>query len=690
MALVRDLQTNFSSGQLDAHMLGRSDTTMYKNGASNLVNSSPLIEGGIERRGGFAFIADLTAAVGAAARQEIFKFNDDQEYLFFFENTKVTIYLPNGTLAQTITSCDWTTAMLASMRISAEGDTMIVTHEDMWMQRIFRTGASTFTVTDYAFEENLEGNELRQPYYRFAAGSIYLTPSAGTGSITLTASSAFFTSAYVGLIMRLVYEVEEDIADELEELFYEVEITAYASSTSVTATVRRDLPSWGDIKGTGGTFAEEHRRRYEGAPWWAGAPADADFIPTDIWDEPVFSSVRGYARSVGFHGSRLFFGGSKSLPGQMFGSKINAFFNFEPGEGLDDEGISAPLESGIGHKIRHIVSLDHLQIMTDAGCFYQPQSDAKPVTPANWNPRKQTPHSCGNITPRIMDDATIFVQDNSETIREFRFSDVNAKYSADALSVISDNLLDNVIDMDVMHTNNGGSPEEFAFFVNGDGTMVQFHASRTQEIAAWLPWNTDGSVLQVSSFGDDLYMLVSRSINNSTVRFLEKLDRDITVDCAKTGSSAPATVFTGFSHLAGESVHVVDASGLQHYGIVTVSGGGTVTIEEEAEDIVVGLNYARTITDLPVDLMLPDGTSIGKKKRVVRVLLRVHESVDVVIDGQRVYLRNVNDDLSETPTAKTGQYQFRMLGWNLDGTVTIEQELPLKLTILSMLKWVLT
>jgi len=691
MPIVRTLKTNFASGQLDALMAGRSDTSYYQNGSETLLNNAPLIEGGAERRGGFRFLNDLTSAITNDHKLEIFQFNDDQRYLFFFENTKVTIYNSDGSLAQTITSTLWTSAMLPGLDITQEADTMFVFHEDMAPQVIKRTGVATFTVSTFAFETNLEGNELRQPYHRFAADSIYLTPSAGTGSITLTSSATFFTAAMVGYVFRLVYDVEDDVNDEIEELFYEIEITAYASGTSVTGTLRRDLPTWANLVGTAGTYAEDHRRRYEDMPWWTTTPAAGAFIPTDRWQEPVFSTTRGWPRSGTFHSQRLCFGGSASLPSWIWTSKIGAFYNFEPGKGLDNDALSGPCDSGVGHKIKHLVSMDRLIAFTDRGAFYQPQGDTKPLTPENFGMVKTTPYGISDAEPQIFDDAVIYVQDGDEVVREFRWNDADDKYLSPAISVVANSLLNSIADMCAVYSNDDGRPEQFVYFVNGDGSITAFHGSRAQEIAAWFPWETNGLVKSVAGFGDDLFILVQRTINSVTKRYLEKFDRTLTLDAAETGATITASVtHAGFAHLASQEVAVNSGKSDFYHGIFTVSAGGVITLEEPDTTITAGLNYTRTIKDLPVDVVLPDGPSFGLMKRTVEVIVQCNDSLEVAFEGQNVALYNVTDDLSVDPSAKTGYYRFKKLGWNRHGQVTLEQATPLKMTILSLVKTVST
>ena len=300
-------------------MMSRADVGVYNNSGENLLNNSPLVQGGARRRPGSDYVATLTGHT----RLEKLRFNDTQLYIFAFSNTELKIFNSAGSLLQTLTSQPWSATTMWEMRLTSAGDTTIITHEDFAMQKLLRTGATTFTIAAYAFESHSSGYPRYQPFYKFADDSTTLTPSATSGSgVTLTASAASFVSAHVGSIIR--YKGKE------------CDVTAFTDTTHVTVTVRETL---------------------------SGTSADTD------WDENVFSAAKGYAKSCAFHPRRLWFGGSRDLPSHLFSSQSNAFFNFNVGTGLDAESIQAPLGSDSVSEILHLHSGRHLTVFTDSGVY---------------------------------------------------------------------------------------------------------------------------------------------------------------------------------------------------------------------------------------------------------------------------------------------------------------------------------
>ncbi len=638
---ARTYQTNFSAGQMDPRMLGREDVGIFSNSATTLTNSSPLVQGGVRRRPGTKYLATETGHT----RLERFRFNSTQLYIFAFSNTELKIFNAAGSLLQTLTSQPWTATTMWEMRMTTSGDTTIIVHEDFMMKKLLRTGASTFTISDFVFEAHSSGYPRYHPFYKFADDAITLNPSGTTGSITLTTSADYWTSAHVGSIVR--YKGKE------------LDVTGYTSATVVDATVRETLPA---------------------------STADAE------WDENVFSAANGYARSTTFHPRRLWFGGSRDLPNFMWGSKSNAFFNFDVGTGLDDESVQGGLGQDEVNNIMHLHSGRHLQIFTDSAVLYLRESDSQPITPAAYDPRFSVPYGTSNVTPVRFDGATIFVQDTGKVVRELLWNDLQDSYVGEPISLVSNDMINDVQQMTVFYGNTTG-PEQWALIINADGTCAIYHSVRSEKIAAWYPWTTTGNFESVTELNGIVYTSVKRTIPSSTVvYYLEEFDFDKTVDCSATLSSVSGTTWGGLAHLvsggSGYSASVVD--GNLYHGLFTINSSGQVTLDETATAPIGGLDFTRTIKDMPVVISGPSGSNAGVMKRVGQVVLRVFESVNFSVSGQEFLIRQVDDDLEADPTPVDGQHIFYLSGWTRTGQVTITQTAPLPFTLLSIWKEVLS
>ena len=200
-----------------------------------------------------------------------------------------------------------------------------------------------------------------------------------------------------------------------------------------------------------------------------------------------------------------------------------------------------------------------MQVFTDQAEFYCPESENAPLVPADFNIRRQSSYGCANVRPLPFDRATLFVQSTGKVVREYKWEEIEGGYTPNAVSLIASNLLDSsgIVDTAVVYGLKN-RPEQYAFFLNNDGTIAVYHAARNEQISSWCKWETNGKIIHICGMEGILYAVVERTIDGSTVTTLERFSEDVTLDCAITATSGTATdTFTGFTHLANESVSVV-------------------------------------------------------------------------------------------------------------------------------------
>ena len=579
MARQRVHQASFLSGELDPKILSRVDLAAYGQGLKKARNVIPLNQGGIERRGGTLYRADL----GQASRLETFIFNQSQEYIFAFQNTQLKIYSTNGTLLQTITGCAWTTSNLSELNYTQQGDTMIVVHEDFVPQIIQRTGATTFTKSAFSFKQSQNGADTYQPYFKFADDSITLdinTTTAGAG-VTCTTSSAYFTSSYVGMKLRyqgseltvtgytsptvVTATLEKDIEIELDEDPFAtqqgsgvVKVThvqhGFSTGDSITISGAEDIfddtgagLAQGNLNGTFNiTVVDDNHYEFTAAASdTATESVDGGGVrviisghpPTTQWDEQVFSSVNGFPKTASFHEQRLFFGGVTALPDGIQASKVADFYNFDVGDAEDSDSVQIQIASDQINEIRHMVSSKVLEIFTNTGEFYLKPPVSKPITPTDIQIIRQS--SLGTQLkgmPKRFDGATIFIQNNGKTVREFFYNSGTEDFSSNSISLLSSHLISSPTDNATI-TSLGDRTEQFYMIVNDDGTLAIFTSQRSEKIAGWMLWTTDGVIESVASTSDTIYVAVKRTVNSIDYYNLEQFSStsfDLPTDCSVT------------------------------------------------------------------------------------------------------------------------------------------------------------
>jgi hypothetical protein len=722
---LRTVYTNFSSGELNPLLVTRTDANAYFSGAKTLRNWYLLDEGGIMRRPGTTYKATLPGK----SRVIPFIFSNDELAVFVLSNGRLDVYDSDGVAIQTniTANVNYTEAQLFELNFAQFGDTVFMTHRDNPTLQIKRTSATTFTVTEFAFEIDEDvvvsgAYKTHAPFYKYANASVTVTLSTsatGTGR-TITASSPIWTTDYVNHYIKVDGS--------------QIKITGYTSSTVVTGTIIETV--------SGGTG------------------------PHVNWEEELISAPRGYPQAVTFHDNRLYFAGVKDAPAAVIASQVGGYFNFDVGTGLADEAINVFVSGDRVNEIRHLVSSRNLQVLTDGGEYFVPTStDTSAVTPANITFLRQTPYGCSRAKPIIFDGATLYAQKNGKSIREYLFSDVENAYASTSISILASHLVNGPVDM-AMITGTTTRPEQFAFFTNNDGTLALFHSVRAEKIAGWTLWSTKSGdeFTSITAINENLFCVVKRDLEGGTVYTLEKFAEqdDLTLDCSGTttvnqqgtplvnggsqtgtnlnvdgyttapnigdiitinavsGSyeiqtvtptasgytivlnqalnSSPAddaaiTITSGRvhnspAHLTEETVNAVD--GTFSLGSFTTSASDTITFDvAHSAGVIVGFNYEPTLETMPIDREVSTGPLTGENKSISRAVIDLSDTLNVALQAadntaKSLVIRDVAFNVAAPLSKVTGKKEFFFLGYDREPTLKITQTAPLPLKVLGV------
>ena len=372
----------------------------------------------------------------------------------------------------------------------------------------------------------------------------------------------------------------------------------------------------------------------------------------------------------------------------MWASRVNDFFDFNPGEGLDDDGIFFTIDTDQMNAINGIVSGRDLQLFTKGGEFYLPQSDLNPITPSNVVVRPSTRRgSKDGIRPVIAESGTLFIQRSGKSLREFNFSDVELSYISNNISLLSSHLLKAPSDM-ALRRATSTDEGDLLLIVNGtDGNLTTYSILKGQQVVAPSSQTTDGDFINVGVDVDTTYFVIKRSINGSTVYNVEKWNDDFTLDSAVqystvAGNLPGSTSISGLTHLEAKSVKVINNG--RTLADETVSSGAITSDETPATYIEVGLDYTPTITTMPVETQLPSGTIIGMKKRILEATLILYLTENITLNGSDVSVETFPVTLGSNNIFTGKKRIMPLMGYDNQGQITISQSAPLFFTLLGL------
>jgi len=654
MARFVSIQTNFSTGELDPLLRARVDLAAYANALEEATNVVCQPQGGIRRRPGTKYIASLpnssTESAGNGTRLVEFEFSTSDSYMLCFTHNRMYVFKNKNQITNIngsgnpyldTSSLGLTGARLANIVWTQSADTLIVVHPDINPIKIVRGGTdATWTGSAITFDSI--------PKYAFTASfsnpAGTLTPSAVSGKITLTASSSVFVSGSVGQYVNASPQGR-------------AKIVKYTSGTSVDAIT--EFPFFNTSAIANGSW--EYESGYE-----------------DVW-----SSGKGWPRSVTFHEGRLYFGGSKSRPSTIWGSKVGLFFDFDPTEGLDDDAVEATLDTNTFNAIVDIISGRDLQVFTTGGEFYVPQNGLDPITPTNFFVKTASRNGIKEgIRVQQLESGTLFVQRQGKALNEFAYTDTQLTYVTQKISLLAGHLLRTPSRMALRRSVATDENDLLLITNSDDGTMAVFSLLRAQNVIAPSEFTTvDGSFVDVGVDISTIYTIAKRNVNGTFQYYVEAFDNDLLTDSSKTGGAAASV---SMSHVATETVNVILDGSVQ--ANQTVPGGGTVTFpRSSATKYEVGLPITVRAVTMPVDLKLQTGTRIGFKKRIVEVNALVANTQHLKINTIQVPFRAFGDILDEAVDEYTGTKTLHgILGYTTEGKITVEQDVPLKMTLLGL------
>jgi hypothetical protein len=135
-----------------------------------------------------------------------------------------------------------------------------------------------------------------------------------------------------------------------------------------------------------------------------------------------------------------------------------------------------------------------------------------------------------------------------------------------------------------------------------------------------------------------LYMIVERTIDGSTVQYVEYLEKSFDtakgmvvedaffIDSGISYDGPPVDVLAGLDHLEGETVQIL-ADGAVHPDRVVVSG--SISLARLASKVSVGLPYVARIRTLDPEVQTQTGPSQGKIRRIERVTFRLVDTFNL-------------------------------------------------------------
>jgi Ubiquitin-activating enzyme E1 FCCH domain len=579
-------QASLNGGELTPLVEGREDISRYPTGCRRLRNAHGLIQGPARRRMGGLYTAPTKSNGNAwlvpfiRSRQLAYVLEFGENYIRFFRN-RAAIESSPGVPYEIVSP--WTYAQLTAadgtfaLRLTQSIDVLFIADGLNPVQQLSRFADTNWTLTDFDTVGGPFDAENTDP-------TITIYASAQTGVVTLTASTAIFTSDRIGSLLRLQpkdlrsappWEPHKSVTTNqryrndgktyncvagttpavgpvtgtiapIHEQGREIDGSGMTpdpddntSPAMVTVGVQWDFedPGYGVAKitavGGGGTTATATV-----SPWRVGSNAVLPFYTvlvgnaTPRWSWGLFSDAAGHPTDVSFFRERFVLGGAR----QYAFSVPNGFTEFAQelaGQVLADNAFVAELTSDRDETTQWIKPAhDVLLIGTTGGEHMLAEMTPNQVFgPLNRKSEPKTGYGSNGTAPVRCGDQVLFVEANGTRVRA-------TKADGGAFAAPSQNdLAEHITLGGVIAQAYQEKPDSLAWFLTADGRLPCLTFSAEQDVFGWSSHFIGGfrdashtrsakvtSIAVIPSpdgTADDLWYIAERRINGATKRYIE-------------------------------------------------------------------------------------------------------------------------------------------------------------------------
>ncbi len=724
MPRVTHLQTNFTAGELSPRVHGRVDIAKYGNGAEQLRDMLVEIYGGAKRRPSSLFVHETKDSTDVSrlipfelSSTSAFALEFGDLYIRFYKDDEIIESAP-GVPYEIVSP--YTAAQAQELDFSQGADTMFLFHENVAPYKLVRFADTSWTLTavafvDLPFDEN--GTYPAATVYPSVtgpeSGGISLVAGEPGGAVSanggLSWSGGSITSTTVGHglatgnAVRITGATPEGYntvgaVTVIDPDNFTVPLSSNPGACTAAGSFQQfsgvSVFSAGDVgkivKINGGvvkigTYVNTFnvtgnvKRTLSST---AGCIANAWSVHSPAW-----SAAKGYPRTGTIHEQRLICGGSPTFQQTVWGSSTGVYLDFLQGT-ADDEAFAFTIASEVVNPIKYLASNRVLLVFTTGGEFTIHGGTEKPLAPTNAQIKLRRNYGCSLVRPVRLRDAELFVQRAGRKVRSFGYQLSDDDWNAPDVSILAEHLTEgNIAGMCWQQ-----EPDSVVWAFRSDGALLSITLDKEQDVTAWEfheGFGREGTVFVESMTsipvedGNQVWMVVRRTIDGNSVRYVERLSIDSTLDCGVYSSGAASITWDGLDHLEGETVRAVgDGRYLGEY----VVSGGEIEVSRSSTIKNAGLGYTPRLKLLPPEIQTGMGSASGNAMRTSEVTVRFFETTGCKVNGKVMSFRNLGAGvLDAAPEEFTGVKRIENLGFERgESELEFTQEEPMPFHILSV------
>ena len=668
--LQTELITDWSAGELSDKMLGRMDSPLYRKGADELENFLVMAQGGITRRPGTKYVRQPNTTT-ATCRLVPFVYATDEAYLVEMQAGNIRVW--RGDTASTISSSPtWTAEHLWEIQICQDDNGLYFAHPGYVPQALMRTEKDTFAFGNITFTYHEGGSypshatnnalgdntiEVQEAIDDDVPKQGTLTVKYDTGLADVYTYTSWDTSTFSGVSPSLyrAYDEDDDVvigheyhSDGSTEPFAEDD--NYPRAMAVFR---------GRIWFFGGTNDPQRVWASLAYGYEVDSGSGALVVKMLLWD--TILTERTETTPVADWGD-------PEVPETETVTYITDIIT-------DEHAIDITIGSDVVDRILWASAASgDLILGTVSGEWVIPRE----ITARNLGADMVSRHGSGDIQPKLVRDAFIYVSGNKKQVKNYN-GDVD-------LTVFADHITGDTGVVELAYQTN---PQTNIFFVRADGELAVLTYEKTTGVIGWQRWVHGDDWLFISvavipdTSGNDVVYCV---VKDDSAYYIEKFtdifpttqSDCVYMDCAENVSSGLGTNHT-LAAWANETVSLM-IDGVYDSDIAA-NGSGQIDLSGKSGTLAwAGLPYTPKLRTMPVA-----GAPLDWK-RVNRILARVYRTMDLYAGFDTYAIADMDTD-SDTlgDTWYTGDIEIPIQSnEDREGSIQITANVPEPLTIMAL------
>ena len=382
--------------------------------------------------------------------------------------------------------------------------------------------------------------------------------------------------------------------------------------------------------------------------------------------------------SIGaYHQGRLFLAGTPDEPQRIWASQSGDYGDFRLGTGLDGEGLDITMQRD--GRITWMFSARELLIGAENGEHILNSREGV-ITPSDFQFSLQSTNGGARIQPLQVGEKIFYVSlDRRRIYTTAYYNEENAWLSED-IAFAAEHVTEGLI----LRMAWAQNPNAILHLVMESGEYVSLTYDKFSQVLGWCrnP-NPNLKVFDIavgSINGKDMLTRVAWVTEAERPHMEQATDKTIYMETnVHFVSNVSTTTVTGLDHLEGKTVQVLVDGAVSPEKVVS---GGSITTSDAGTDFIVGLQISAKIKTLPPDV--PQGQIKSWKKRWNKLWVLLHLSLYPKINGRRPPDRNPGTPMGTPEPLVSGHSKMVDLGWDENGQVTIEEDQPVPMNVLSI------